>query len=116
MPATPRQIRREIGSDLSRGYRSLRDWVAYWPTSIGNSSIIRPRFDRETGRARPPGPLMPAAIAVPSGAYEQPLRVLFVCLGDFHAPPGVRQTYAFARALADAGLQTGILVQGDPGT
>jgi len=44
------------------------------------------------------------------------LRVLFVCLGDFHAPPGPRQIYAFARALTEEGHRARILVQGDPAT
>jgi glycosyltransferase involved in cell wall biosynthesis len=44
------------------------------------------------------------------------LRILFVCLGDFHAPPGPRQMYAFARALVDAGHSVRLLVQGNPAT
>ena len=48
-------------------------------------------------------------------AARRGLRVLFVCLGDFNAPPGGRQIYYFARALVDAGHSTMVLVGGDPG-
>jgi glycosyltransferase involved in cell wall biosynthesis len=47
---------------------------------------------------------------------ERALRILFVCLGDFHAPPGARQIYHFARGLVGDGHVVRILVGGSSET
>jgi glycosyltransferase involved in cell wall biosynthesis len=44
------------------------------------------------------------------------MNVLFVCLGDFKAPPGARQILLLAQALQDASHQCLVLVEGDPET
>jgi len=44
------------------------------------------------------------------------VRVLYCCLGDFVAPPGVMQILRLARALEERGHESLLLVEGDPAT
>lgn len=44
------------------------------------------------------------------------MRIVFLCLGDFEAPPGARQILQLARALDGAGHECLVLVEGDPAT
>jgi glycosyltransferase involved in cell wall biosynthesis len=41
------------------------------------------------------------------------MKILLVCLGDFRAPPGTRQTLRLAKALTDAGNECLVLIEGD---